>query len=60
MEASWLKAKAEASTYAKQIRHIIESERNARWYDPDDGVFKRVEYSDIAVLSRKRAAVSRR
>ncbi|MFR1984131.1 MAG: 3'-5' exonuclease [Christensenellaceae bacterium] len=55
MEASWLKAKAEASTYAKQIRHIIESERNARWYDPDDGVFKRVEYSDIAVLSRKKS-----
>ena len=55
VEASWLKAKAEASTYAKQIRHIIESERNARWYDPDDGVFKRVEYSDIAVLSRKKS-----
>lgn len=55
VEASWLKEKAASSAYAKQIRHIIESERNARYYDADEGVFKRVEYSDIAVLSRKKS-----
>ncbi len=54
VEASWLKEKNAASAYAKQIRHIIESERNARYYDPDAGVYKRVEYADIAVLSRKK------
>lgn len=54
VEQSWLKEKAGASSYAKQIRHIIESERNASYYDADEGVFKRVEYSDIAILSRKK------
>ncbi len=54
VEAGYLKERAKASAYAKQIRHIIESERNARWFDADEGVFKRVEYSDIAVLSRKK------
>lgn len=54
VEAGYLKERAKASAYAKQIRHIIESERNARWFDADEGVFKRVEYSDIAVLSRRK------
>ena len=54
VEKSWLKEKRTASAYAKQIRHIIESERNSRYYDPDAGVFRRVEYSDIAILSRKK------
>lgn len=54
VEESWLKEKAAASAYAKQVRHIIESERNAKYYDADEGVFKRVEYSDIAILSRKK------
>lgn len=54
MEKSWLKERAAASAYAKQIRHIIESERNSRYYDADAGIFRRVEYSDIAILSRKK------
>ena len=54
VEKSWLKERAAASAYAKQIRHIIESERNSRYYDADAGIFRRVEYSDIAILSRKK------
>lgn len=55
VEKNWLKAQSASSAYAREIRHIIEAERNARYYDPDAGEFKRVEYSDIAVLSRKKS-----
>ncbi len=42
------------SAIAKTIRHIIERERGKTWYDPDTGEYRRVQYSDIAVLSRKK------
>ena len=42
------------SDFAKTIRHIIESERSKKWYDADTGEYKRVQYSDIAILSRKK------
>ncbi len=39
---------------AKVIRHIIEQERNSKWYDADAGEYRQVRYCDIAILSRKR------
>lgn len=54
VEKNWLKQRNAASSYAACIRRIIERERNARYFDPDSGEFRRVEYSDIAVLSRKK------
>lgn len=42
------------SAMAKTIRHIIERERGKTWYDPDTGEYRQVQYSDIAVLSRKK------
>ena len=42
------------SAIAKTIRYIIEQEKNAKWYDADSGEYKRVQYSDIAILSRKK------
>lgn len=44
----------EESVAAKTMRYIIERERGKRWFDPDTGEYKRVQYSDIAVLSRKK------
>ena len=44
----------EESLAARTIRHIIEQERSSKWYDPDIGEYRRVRYSDIAVLSRKK------
>ncbi len=48
------KRESEESLTAKTIRHIIDEERKRTWYDADEGVYKRVRYSDIAVLSRKK------
>ena len=42
------------SASAKLIKKIIDEERNSTWYDPDEQTRKRVEYSDIAILSRKK------
>ena len=44
----------EISLLAKKIRAIIEEERRSRFYDPDIGGYRDVNYSDIAVLSRKK------
>lgn len=54
VEKNWLKKKKAASSYAAKVRRIIERERNARYYDPDAGEWKRVDYADIALLSRKK------
>lgn len=52
------KATAE-SRIAKTIRHIIERERDSTYYVPPKGgkpgIYKKVAYSDIAVLSRKKS-----
>ncbi len=42
------------SLAAKTIRHIIEQERKSTIYDADKGEYRQVQYSDIAVLSRKK------
>ena len=42
------------STAAKMMRHIIEKERGKTFFDPDLGEYRQVQYSDIAVLSRKK------
>lgn len=41
---------------AKRVKYIVERERSAKWYDSDgkNEKFKRVEYSDIAILSRRK------
>ena len=44
----------EESLLAKTIRQIIQNELHTKWYDADTGEYKLVEYSDIAVLSRKK------
>lgn len=45
---------SEDSELAKTIHAIIEDERKNKYYDPDTGEEKRVRYSDIVVLSRKK------
>lgn len=47
------KKKIEESCIAKTIRSIIEKERASTYFDPDSGEYKRVNYSDIAILTRK-------
>ncbi len=42
------------SRIATVVRHIIEDERNADIFDVEEGRFRRVKYSDIAVLSRNK------
>ena len=54
VEANYLKARAESSRYGKAVREIIERERASTWYNVEDGKFHRVEYSDIAILTRKK------
>ena len=44
----------ELSVEAKTIRAIIEREKKSKWFDPDLGEYRAVNYSDIAVLSRKK------
>ena len=44
----------EEQAAAKVIRQIIERERKSTWYDADAGEYRRVRYSDIAILSRKK------
>ena len=44
--------KAKLSKMAKKIREIIERERMSEYYDVETGTYKRVQYSDIAVLDR--------
>lgn len=54
VEANYLKEREESSAYGKKVRAIIEQERNKKWFDADKKEFRRVEYSDIAVLARKK------
>ena len=42
------------SLLAKTVRSIIEDERKNKFFDPDKGEWRQVQYSDIAVLSRKK------
>lgn len=44
----------EISRTAKVIKKIIEDERLKKYYDPDKGEYREVQYSDIAILSRKK------
>ena len=41
------------SLSAKKIKQIVETEvKSGKWYDADRGSYERVNYSDIAILSR--------
>ena len=42
------------SASAKLIRAVVEKELKSNYYDPDKGEYRNVQYSDIAVLSRKK------
>ena len=42
------------SASAKLIRAVVEKELKSKYYDPDKGEYRNVQYSDIAVLSRKK------
>ncbi len=57
VEQAYLEQKREISAFAEQMRALVEKERNSTWYDADepeeDKREKRVEYSDIAILTRK-------
>ncbi|MBO5481432.1 MAG: UvrD-helicase domain-containing protein [Clostridia bacterium] len=44
----------EERVQAKVIRQIIETELAETWYDADSDTHKRVNYADIAILSRKK------
>ncbi len=48
------KAQEEESAQVKLIREIIARELGSTWYDADKGEYRRVRYSDIAILSRKK------
>ncbi len=50
---------AEVSKMAKKIREIIELERQTEYFDMESQSYKRVQYSDIAVLDRwKKGSIS--
>ena len=50
---------AEISKMAKKIREIIELERQTEFFDMESQSYRRVEYSDIAVLDRwKKGSIS--
>ena len=42
------------SASAKLIRAVVEKELKSKYYDPDKGEYRNVQYLDIAVLSRKK------
>ena len=43
------------SAAARRIKHIIETERTRKYYDPETKEYREVRYADIAVLSRKKS-----
>ncbi len=47
------KAERENSLAANAILQIIKDERRKKWFNPDNGEWQEVKYSDIAILSRK-------
>ena len=54
VRANAKKRKGNIGAVAKRIRSIIEEERGKTWYNPEKGKYVPVEYSDIAILSRKK------
>ncbi len=54
VKASAKQGADEESLIAKNIRSIIETEKLSTYYDPDEGEYRPVKYSDIAILSRKK------
>ncbi len=48
------KNEGEDSVFANLIYQIIQDELAKTWYDSDEKRYKRVRYSDIAILSRKK------
>ena len=54
VKANTNKRETEESRLAQVIRHIIEQERASNFYDVETGEIRRVAYSDIAILSRKK------
>lgn len=57
VEENYLRKRKERSYLAERIREIVEKERSSVWFDADVGTEKRVEYSDIAFLTRKNRGV---
>ncbi len=55
VRANAKKRKGNIGVVARRIRNIIEEERSKEWYDPEKGKYVRVDYSDIAILSRKKS-----
>ena len=55
VRANAKKRKGNIGAVARRIRNIIEEERAKEWYDPEKGKYVRVDYSDIAILSRKKS-----
>lgn len=53
VEENYLKERSKISDYGRRMRELVEKEHNLMWYDADEGVMRRVEYSDIAILTRK-------
>lgn len=48
------KEETEISRAAKVIKSIIDEERCRKYYDPESKKYRDVQYSDIAILSRKK------
>jgi len=48
------KKNVQESVTAKTLKKIIDEELGKTWYDADKGEYRRVQYSDIAILSRKK------
>lgn len=58
VESNYLSERRERSILGERIKEIVEKERRSKWYDADDGREKDVEYSDIAILTRKKRGVA--
>jgi len=48
------KKQKKASVSARLIKRIIDGERRSKFFDAERGEYRLVEYSDIAILSRKK------
>ncbi len=48
------KKQKKASASARLIKRIIDGERRSKFFDAERGEYRLVEYSDIAILSRKK------
>ena len=54
VKANTGKKQRKASASAKLIKSIIDGERRSKFFDAERGEYRLVEYSDIAILSRKK------